>query len=454
MKPVLTAVLVLALSACSGSGSVLPATDSGSTGSGGDSGDTDDTSPPDDSASEDTAVEEWVRPEADPSELPTRVMRLALELDLDAMERLDANPYAADDEAGVFVDEDGVRHEVELNYRGAYALRSVISAYDLRNWKVKFDKEDAWHERREWNLNYEPHLTQELAYDLFLFAGVAVPSSEHVILSVNGEEAGTYVLYEDPDNKDWLADWFGDDEGDLYKAAFDIPGEPQCFGDLTWLGEDDAAYDCHYAKKTNHKVAPGDYSVLRSWLDPLNHLDDDEVDAWFDAHVDVERFISYLVVSNFIANWDSYPQRPKNYWVYEDRRSERMVFVPWDLDGTFSPWRDSTYNQMGTTAPVLYNLEAQDYRPVHEAEGSERPLVRRLMASEARRAAYVARYKELNETILSREYLDDRVTSLMGLLLPEVSTTDRGRLESNESSLRQFIAERTKNVTEELATLP
>lgn len=415
-----------------------------------DSGATDDTSVPEDTAVEEVPGTEWTAPEVDPDALPATVRTVNIEIDAAAMARLDADPYHAADERGSFVDEDGVRHEVDLNYRGAYALLSVMTYYDLRNWKVKFDADDAYMDRREWNFNYEPHVRAQLAFDLLRFAGVAVPEAEHVVLQVNGVYAGVYLQYADPDNKAWLYEWFGDDGGDLYKAAYDLPYEPQCFADLTWLGDTDADYACHYTKKTNDEVAPEDVASLRAFLDDLNHLSDADFAAWAEGAIDVDSLLSYLVVSNFMANWDSYPQRPKNYWLYQDNRAGRMVYVPWDLDGTFSASIDGTYNQMGATASVLYNLTESDYRPVHEEEGTERPLVRRLFADPDIEAAYLARYAELSESILSREYLEARLTALHEQLEAEASATDRARLNSEESAVRSFIGLRTERVAEEL----
>ena len=395
----------------------------------------------------------WEPPQYDSSELPDGVPTVYLEIDADAMQRLDADPFAAEDEQGVFVDGDGHTHQVDLNYRGAYQLLNVWNGYGLRNWKVKFAADDLYEGRREWNLNYEPHFKQKLAMDLFRFAGVAVPGARHVVLVLNGEYQGMYLEYEDPDDKRWLWEQFGNDEGDLYKAAFDIPEQPQCFADLTWLGPDDSDYFCHYSKKTNDEVAPDDYSVLIEFITDLNETPDEEFVAWLEGNFDVDRLRSYLAVSNFIANWDSYPQRPKNFWLYQDLEAGRMVYVPWDVDNTFNPYIDDNFNQMGTTASVLFDLLQSDYEPFHAEEGYERPLVRRMMAVEDQQQAYLDRYWELSQGILSAPYLDERLTALTGIVQPAISSTDVQRMESAEGSLRTFIQQRTAAVQAELAVL-
>ena len=398
-----------------------------------------------------TIPDAWEPPVYDPSDLPQGVPHINLVLDAAALARLDADPFHAADERGVFIDDDGVSHEVDISYRGAYALLNVMSYYDLRNWKIKFDGDDRYQDRREWNFNYEPHFQQKLAYDLLRFAGVAVPGAQHVVLELNGEHQGVYLQYEDPDNSHWLYDQLGDDQGDLYKAAYDLPYETQFFGDLTVLGQADQDYLLHYNKKTNLGDAAEDYAVLRAFIDELNTVSDADFPAWLEASVDVERLRSYLVVSNFMANWDSYPQRPKNYWLYQDLRSQRMVYVPWDLDATFGPNTDGTYNQMGTGVSVLYNLREQEYAPPHAEEGWDRPLVRRMMALEDQHQAYIERYRELSGSILSEDYLLGRLAALEAMVEPQASVTDRQRLQSYGSQIRSFIQRRCATVEAELA---
>src|SRR5690606_35029404 len=197
-----------------------------------------------------TAGPSWTPPAFDPMELPTRVDRVEILIDDEARAALEAAPFYGEDVVGSFVDGSGRRYdEVDLNFRGAYALERLIDNDPIgrRNWKVKFRSDEPYRNRREWNFNFEPHLRQKLAYDLMRFAGVRVPSARHVVLAVNAEPQGLYLEYEDPDNDAWLWEMFGDASGDLYKAARDLPaseGQPsqKYFADTTYLGPDDASY--------------------------------------------------------------------------------------------------------------------------------------------------------------------------------------------------------------------
>ncbi len=428
-------------------------------------GDSDTDADTDSDADTDTETEPlppWDPPVFDSEELPDGMPTVNIQISSAAISRLEANPYDAEDEIGSFTDGDGHTYaDVDVNYRGAYQLMVLINyGTGQRNWKIKFAEDDMYRGRREWNFNYEPHFRQKLAYDLLRFAGVRVPSARHVIVQVNGAKQGMYLEYEDPDNKDWLWDMFGHDNGDLYKAAYDLPSlqdSEKCFADFTVLGSDWTSatndYKCHYNKKTNHKVAPDDYSVIGRFVQELNGTAAGELEAWFEENFHVDQFISYLVVSNYMANWDSYPQRPKNFWVYEDLRAQKMAFIPWDVDQTFHGTVDM-YNQMGAEASIFYDLDTNDYTPIHAQEGTERPLARRLMSVPSFRQAYIDRYRELMGTLLDPDYLSDRIDALTAIVQGQLGGGDAATLADENDGMKGFFVTRSASVTAELADLP
>jgi spore coat protein H len=321
-----------------------------------------------------------------------------------------------------------------------------------RNWKVKFSKEQMYRSRREWNLNYEPHLRQKLTYDLMKFAGVRCAEARHVLLLVNGEPHGLYLEYEDPDSKDFLEDRFGDRSGDLYKAATDLPGQTPYFATTEYLGDLDEDYFFHWQKKTNNDLLPDDYSKLRAFLGALNGTADADMEAFLSANFDVEKFIRFLAVGNFVSHWDGLPQRPKNYWLYNVPAAGRWVFIPWDLDATFEV---ETYglNPMGTGASVFYQLDAHQGYQMSRGEGTERPLVRRMLRIPAIRARYVQNYKAALGSYLSESYLLARIDALESLLEEHASSGDRETLNESSDTMRHFVSERFERVSEELSGL-
>lgn len=391
----------------------------------------------------------------DPNAPPAGIVVLGLELDLASIQKLESNPFDGPDVLGAFIDQQSVRYPaVELNYRGAYALQSLIQSQALqRNWKVKFAKEQMYRNRREWNFNYESSIRQRLGYQLMRLAGLKVPEARHVLLSVNGQPQGIFLEYEDPDNKPFLLDKFGDDGGDLYKAAYDIPNQPKYFATLEYLGSKDSDYYRHYRKMTNNDdpAKAGDYSQLRGFLASLNQTSDSRFESFLRRNLDVDKFVSYLVVANFVSNWDSYPQRPKNFWLYRVPTANRWVFLPWDLDSTFQPYK-SGLNPMGTDASIFYQFDHfVDYSARHPEEGTARPLVRRMMKVGAFRSAYVARYRQALSTFLAMDYLLAQVGILSELAKASALPDESNKINDVRSEMELFVSQRTASVTAELA---
>jgi spore coat protein CotH len=389
--------------------------------------------------------------------VPTSVPSVGLEVTSADVAKLEADPYDAPDVPGAFVQGSERFEPIDVNYRGAYALQTLIrSGRSQRNWKLKFAKDHKYEGRREWNFNYETHVRQKLAYDLMRFAGVKVPSAAHVRLSVNGGTPNVYLRYEDPDNKDFLADKFGDDSGDLFKAAYDVPNEPRYFATLEYLGDSDVDYQMHYRKMTNNDdpAKATDYSSLRAFLKGLNQTGDSELEAFLRQNFDTEKFIGYLVVANFMSHWDSYPQRPKNFWLYQVPAAGKWVFIPWDMDATFQTQK-WTLDPMGTDASIFYQFDGfEEYSGRLPEEGTARPLVTKMMRIPAFRSAYVARYRGALDSYLEEAYLLARVDALAGIIDGYIATGERKDYDGALSDMKNFIRQRTVNVKAELATLP
>ena len=394
----------------------------------------------------------------DPNATPAPSVTLSLEIASEAIPTLDADPFNAPDVPGAFVDAAAVRYDpIDVNYRGAYALQSLIQSRAVqRNWKLKFAKNRAYQNRREWNFNHENHIRQRLAYWLMRLASVKLPSARHVALRVNGEEHGLYLQYEDPDDKAWLLDALGDNEGDLYKAGYDIPNETPYFATLEVLGETDADYAMHYRKKTNNDdpVKATDYSALRSFIAGLNQTPDAEFETFLSRNFDVDKFIGYLVVANFISHWDSFPQRPKNFWLYQVSATGKWVFIPWDMDATFQSFKFSL-NPMGTDASVFYQFdEFVEYMGRQAAEGTARPLITRMMQVPTFRDAYVARYRQALSSYLDKDYLLSMVSKFSEIADAAAQPDALAQLDEERLDIESFIPLRFTSVSTELANQP
>lgn len=375
--------------------------------------------------------------------------RVNIEIEKDSIAILEANPYSNDDVHGDFV-VDGERIEdVEIHYRGAYYLFQLMRKGALRNWKIKTGKENRFDNRREWNFNYEDYIRQNLAYHLFRNAGVPCVSTENVILSVNGQKQGLYLKYEDPDNKKWLTEVFGDNDGDLYKAAYDMPKQTKYFGDLSYLGATDEDYFLHYRKQTNTKGEKEyDYSSIRNFTQFIDKTSDADFEKNIEHYFDVDEFIRYLIVANFSSNWDSYPFRPKNYFLYQNPKDGLWHFIPWDLDGTFQEVGGK--NTIGLTGSVFHYFDGVEPYKYEANETLDRPLVWRLMKMEKVRNKYIWEYKKALESYLSKDSIFAISDSIHNSVKLNTSGAERNKFNQDVQATRSFVTKRTLNVQAEL----
>ncbi len=376
--------------------------------------------------------------------------QIDLIIEQDDIDELESHPFTNEDVYGSFEVDGQTFDSVEIHYRGAYYLLTLINQGSLRNWKVKFSKENKFEGRREWNFNYENYIRQNLAYHVFRESGVPVVSSENVIFHVNGQLQGLYLKYEDPDDKAWLSATFGDNDGDLYKAAYDMPDSIKYFADLTYLGDNDEDYFLHYRKQTNKNGDDEfDYSSIREFTSLINHTPDNEFEQTILENFDVEEFIKYMVVANFIANWDSYPFRPKNYFLYDNPEDDKWHFIPWDLDGTFQA--DGFRNSIGTTGSIYHYFDGVDAYNATPTEPLERPLIWRLMENDLFRNKYCYEYKQAINSILTTDYLFGVIDSIAAGVADNTSGTELNKFNQDVVEVKSFITERLQNISPEIS---
>lgn len=367
---------------------------------------------------------------------------------------LEANPYDADKVPAKWI-AGGETLSVSVSYRGAYSLRSLLAVKGgPRNWKVKTAKGSTYRGFREWNFNKEAHLRQKMSLDLFVAAGVAAMPARHVSLWVNGKRSGTYLEFPDPDNKNWLARTWGDGgAGNLYKAATDIPGWPARFGETTDLGDADSGYYGHYQKKTNNDGPDSaDYSSLREFLGWVNRSEAAQFKSGLPSRFDVQSFVRYLVVANFVGHWDGFPNRGKNYWLYQDSLRTAWHVIPWDVDGSF---QTSKYclNNMGVSAGLFFMEWPASYCP-NKLETRKRPLFERFMAVEEFKRAYIGEYQNALSTYLAESVLVRRADSLGVLMKEGVVDSEKVSFSKDQAELLDYIHKRSVQVAALLSKYP
>lgn len=242
------------------------------------------------------------------------------------------------------------------------------------------------------------------------------PASGWVRLSVNGAPFGFYVLGQRIEGR-FLSAWFASNDGDLFQAERSDaggagplpppqgaapdqgPGGPGGFrSDLSWLGEDLAAYRAAYQLQS---CGDGDapWAALRELTRALDApeaaggpADAGRVEA-VRAHLDVDGALWYLAGQNLFTNFDSYYSR-HNYFLYRAEEDERFHVLAWDMNESFGVFPGAGIDPADSAAVA----RTDPFLFAESATG--RPLVRRLLADPELRADYLAHYR----TLLARAF--------------------------------------------------
>jgi hypothetical protein len=171
------------------------------------------------------------------------------------------------------------------------------------------------------NMVQDPTMLHEaLGYQVYADAGVPVPDTGYVRLTVNGQPYGLYLDVETIDRR-FLKRRFGDDSGVLYEGAYGA--------DLRAGGE----------KKLQLDEGQDPDGVMLAALVRAVDAPGDGVFYGAAAPIDTRSFLSMMAVQALIADWDNYYQS-NNYRIYWNPTARRWFFIPTGIDQTFTD--DST----------------------------------------------------------------------------------------------------------------
>lgn len=250
---------------------------------------------------------------------------------------------------------------------------------------------------------------QCLAYHVFEKAGFAASRCAFAHVFENDRDLGIYVNVE-PIKKRMLRRFFANDDGNLY--------EGNSSADFRTPSLD------FFEQKTNESESDKrDLDAVRVALD---EPDDEAMLAALEPLVDVERYLRFWAVESLIGHGDGYAGNMNNFYVYHDPASDKLVFIPWGTDGTFSAF-----------SPAMTTGERP---PVTLATAR---LPRRLYAYEATRKRYHQALRDLLDEVWDEGALIaeiDRMQAQLG---------ERAAAEPLEA-LREFVRNRRASVEKEL----
>lgn len=221
----------------------------------------------------------------------------------------------------------GVRYKGNGTYMSAQGRLKRPFKIDL----ARYGSEQTFHGQKKLTLNtnvLDPSATREvLAYGVYRSLNVPASYTAYVRLTLtvpgkyDKEFVGLYTLVETID-KTFLKNHFGTTKGLLLK--------PERIGPIDHLGDDWKAYEQRYQPKTQ----ADDKSKRRliEFTKLVQKADDKTFKKEIGNYLDVDEFLRFLAVTVTLANMDSFIGLTHNFLLYLDPKTDKFIFLPWDLD--------------------------------------------------------------------------------------------------------------------------
>lgn len=247
------------------------------------------------------------------------------------------------------------------------------------------------------------YLTELICSELFLAAGVPATRVTHAVVELNGRRLGLYVVKEGF-GKQFLKQHFSDAKGNLYDGGF--------LRDITERLERISG---------NGEGQPAIERLVRACEvpDPQLRL------AELEKRLDVDRFLSFIVLEMMTWHWDGYLMKANNYRIYHDPATDRVVFLPHGMDQMF-------WSPNGTIFPPPQGLVAE-----------------RLLTTPGMKSRYRARATQLTTNLFSADELSARIRTVSARLRPVIAAEDPDLGKSYDQAIKNL----TRQVTQRAAYL-
>lgn len=304
--------------------------------------------------------------------------------------------------------------DVALHLKGAAgSFRGVDDKPGITLNMDKFQDGQSFHGIDKLHLNnsvQDPtYLTELFCGELYRAAGVPASRGTHAIVSLNGRKLGFYFLKEGYD-KAFLKSSFGNSHGNFYDGGFlkdiDQPLELNS-------GKDDVK----------------DQKELKALAAASREGEPADRFAKVEKLLDMERFISYLVLQVATWDWDGYPMQCNNYRVYHDPTKDKITFLPSGMD---QMWGDPN-------GPILPGFKGMVARAVVESEEGKK--------------RYFARFREIMKDVYKVPEMLKRIDELEDRVKPALKSVDEGAAKDYKNQvnrLRSAIPQRAKVIEGQL----
>jgi spore coat protein CotH len=199
--------------------------------------------------------------------------------------------------------------------------------------KLKFDEfvpKQSFHSLRRMTLNNmveDPSfLAERLAFHFFRAQKLPAPRCNSALVFVNGQFFGVYANVEAED-KTFLRRWFESDAGNLYEE-----------GQVDFEPGKEAAFDLETNEEANDRSDLVALIAALAGAKPASFLTD------LGPQLDTAHFLAFTAAEAAVNQWDMYAYTvfyPNNFRIYREPLSQKFVMLPWGMDMSMKPFRDT-----------------------------------------------------------------------------------------------------------------
>jgi len=373
----------------------------------------------------------------------------------------------------VVIDNEAYKN-VAIRAKGNTSLSNVKSyGSDRYSFKLEFDHYDSgksYYGLDKLCLNNiiqdSTYMKDFLCYRMMDSFGAASPLCSYVQITVNGEAWGLYLAVEGVEEA-FLERNFGKAYGRLYKPDSQSMGGGKGngggFNMEDWdnmpserpggrnggMGSDDVkliysddSYDSYSNIFDNAKtdITDADRDRLISSLKALNENSDIE------EVVNVDQVIRYLVVHNFVCNFDSYTgSMIHNYYLYES--DGQLSMIPWDYNLAFGGFMGGS----DATGMVNYPIDT----PVSGGTVESRPMLSWVFANDEYTKLYHEYFSEFISSYFESGYFTGMFDQVSAMIAPYVESDPTKfctyeEFQTGVQTLKEFCLLRAESVNGQL----
>ena len=252
---------------------------------------------------------------------------------------------------------DGVTYlSVGVRIRGNTSYTQLPSGSEKFSLKVYVDYTNSNQSLMGYNtLNFnnafrDPTFCREVVYNNYVAQFIPNPRSNHVVVTLNGQNWGVYANVQQP-NKRMLRDWFADDDGLRIRCA-NNPNGPG----LRYNGSLPSGYTGYEIQSDGG--LPDPWGAL---IAVCNSVTNEPLTTWWniDNLFAIDPSIWSVVLENILTDDDSYINKGADFMTYRDPIDGRMHLLQRDANETFTQTQWTiTRNFSATNKPVLNRVLA------------------------------------------------------------------------------------------------